>query len=449
MAEETSEKYNFSHLKKLGPYRLIRHLGIGGMGEVYLAEHKSGEYVALKLLLPSLANNRHHIELFLKEINLLGAIKHPGIVRALDAGVQDDVCFFAMDFIDGYDLTSLIDGDAVSEKVALRIIRETAVILRDVFKNYQVIHRDIKPENIMITSDGAVHLLDFGLSLAQKHNDEYNCGGIGTAQFSAPEQFAGAAIDFRADIYSLGVTLYQLLTKSFPYDGSTEDIKNGHLQQPVPDPRNLRSDISEHTVKIIRKAMGKKSECRYKSWNRMIADIDSALRKISPDSRFATIMRLPGMKRNLVALLVALVAFGGLIFYSHIEVARKNIELKAANLLKTVKTISKEDCQEALKILDELPPEMPEKFRTAVVEAKVILNQKIAEKKRYDQDIAVENALRDIRHKSYILEQQNNWAEARKLWESQLKYHEFKAHDRFASEAGRYLEYISVKALNN
>ncbi|MDD2479174.1 MAG: serine/threonine-protein kinase, partial [Victivallaceae bacterium] len=177
---KSNERYSFCHLKNLGDYQLIRPLGIGGMGEVYLARRASGQFIALKLLLPTLANNRRHIELFLKEIALLREIKHPGIVCVLDAGVQDDVCFFAMDYIDGHDLSALINGEAVDEVVALKIIREVAVILRAVFNDYQVIHRDIKPENIMITPDGGVHLLDFGLSLALSSDNEYQCRGIGT-----------------------------------------------------------------------------------------------------------------------------------------------------------------------------------------------------------------------------------------------------------------------------
>lgn len=443
---KSNERYSFCHLKSLGDYQLIRPLGIGGMGEVYLARRASGQFIALKLLLPTLANNRRHIELFLKEIALLREIKHPGIVCVLDAGVQDDVCFFAMDYIDGHDLSALINGEAVDEVVALKIIREVAVILRAVFNDYQVIHRDIKPENIMITPDGGVHLLDFGLSLALSSDNEYQCRGIGTVQFSPPEQIAGDTVDLRADIYSLGVTLFQLLTKHFPYDGEVEEIRAAHLNEPVPDPRSYRQEISPFTVEVIKRMMAKDPDERYQSWNEIIMVCDKVLKKMSQKKYFAN-LALPGLKKNLVALLLALIALLGLVLYSRVEAARKRVERDSARLLKSVETMPEDDCQQKLEALNQLPPDMSKKYLLAVAEAKKILKGRIAERKRREQAVAIENALREIRHKSYNdFEQQKQWVEAQRFWQSQLEHHEFKHESRFVTEVTRYLDFIKQQS---
>jgi serine/threonine-protein kinase len=278
-----TEKSNFSHVKRLGNYRLQHPLGIGGMGEVYLAVREPDQTrVAVKLLLPSLANNRYHLSLFLKEIGMLSRIKHPGIVRVLDAGVQEDICFFVMDYIEGRNLVSVIDEDQpVSELAALTIIRDAAVILRDVYRKYRIIHRDIKPENIMITQQGSVHVLDFGLSRGLTEAQGRNAAGIGTAHFAAPEQQLGQNIDFRADIYALGATLFQLLTGRYPYECATiEELREAHASAPLPEAQETRPDLSEESAAILKRSLAKPPEGRYSSWREMIHSLNKAIRSV-------------------------------------------------------------------------------------------------------------------------------------------------------------------------
>lgn len=283
MSDSMTEKSNFSCVRRLGNYRLQYPLGIGGMGEVYLAIREPDETrVAIKLLLPPLANNRYHLGLFLKEIGVLSSIRHPGIVRVLDAGVQEDICFFVMDYIEGRNLVSVIEEDQpVSEMAALTIIRDAAVILRDVYRKHRIIHRDIKPENIMITPHGSVHVLDFGLSRGLTEAQGRNAAGIGTAHFAAPEQQLGQSIDFRADIYALGATLYQLLTGRYPYEcNSIEELREAHSNAPLPNPCGIRPDLSEESAAVLKKSLGKTPDQRYSSWREMIHELNRAIRKV-------------------------------------------------------------------------------------------------------------------------------------------------------------------------
>ncbi len=395
MPDNILEKSNFSHVKRLGNYRLLYPLGIGGMGEVYLAEREPDRAkVAIKLLLPSLANNRYHIELFLKEIKMLARIKHPGIVRALDAGVQGDVCFFVMDYIQGRNLVSVIEQDQpVSEVAALVIVRDAAVILRDVYRKYRIIHRDIKPENIMITPQGSVHVLDFGLSWGIQDARGYNSAGVGTAHFAAPEQQAGKQIDYRADIYALGATLFQLLTGRYPYErDSVEALREAHQNAPVPNPRELRPNLSDEATAILEKCLAKAPEDRYASWREMIHSLNHALRKLK---------RQKYQSRRRFFFLIPLLLFSGAAaghFYSRYHSQA------------------------------ELQP-LPSSTRTEAPNN----NERLAKE------------LQRLREYSQPLLEKKEFAKVRELWLEQLKNGEFRDDEEFIDEANRFLSTLDTE----
>lgn len=445
MEDRITVKSNFSHVQKLGAYSLIRPLGIGGMGEVYLARRDSdNSLVAIKLLLPSLANNRYHIELFLKEINMLEQIQHPGIVRVLEAGVQDDVCFFVMDYIDGNNLVSILETEkTVSETAALAIIREVAMILRDVYEKYHIIHRDIKPENIMITQNSTVHVLDFGLSWGMHEQRNGRCPGIGTAHFAAPEQQHGMGVDYRADVYSLGATLYQLLTGKFPYErNSIADLKEAHLNAPIPDPLKLRPDLSPVTVALIRKSLAKDPENRYRNWENMLKDINKALDR---SCRRHNLVASSTGKYLLMALLLSLAALSVLIYLSRKEIQQKRWDVECAKLLEIAEKLSPQNYEEALNILDEIPLHASRQYLEAADEVRSMIESKLAVIQEQEREEKIATELKRIREQSYKLEEQQRWQEIKELWHNQLEKNPFRNDKSFIAEVRRHLDMVDMK----
>ncbi|MFT5322954.1 MAG: serine/threonine protein kinase [Planctomycetaceae bacterium] len=205
-------------------YKLISILGAGGMGTVYKAIHtKLDRVVALKLLPTRRIGNADAIVRFEREMKAIGKLDHPAIVRATDAGEDDGQHFLAMEFVDGFDVSELVERHGpLSVPDASEIIRQAAIGLQHVHER-QLVHRDIKPSNLMVTEDGQVKILDLGLALlADQHEGlgELTTVGqmMGTVDYMAPEQCNDSHdVDIRADIYSLGATLFKMLTGTAPY----------------------------------------------------------------------------------------------------------------------------------------------------------------------------------------------------------------------------------------
>ncbi len=205
-------------------YKLISILGAGGMGTVYKAIHtKLDRVVALKLLPTRRIRNADSVVRFEREMKAIGKLDHPAIVRATDAGEDDGQHFLAMEFVDGFDVSELVERHGpLSVPDACEIIRQAAIGLQHVHER-QLVHRDIKPSNLMVTEDGHVKILDLGLALlADQHEGlgELTTVGqmMGTVDYMAPEQCNDSHdVDIRADIYSLGATLFKMLTGTAPY----------------------------------------------------------------------------------------------------------------------------------------------------------------------------------------------------------------------------------------
>ena len=209
-------------------YKLISMLGAGGMGTVYKAIHtRLDRVVALKLLPARRIGNAEAIARFEREMKAIGKLDHPAIVRATDAGEENDQHFLAMEFVDGYDVSQLIERHGpLSVADACEIIRQSAIGLQHVHEQ-GLVHRDIKPSNLMVTADGQVKILDLGLALLgeqQDGMDELTTVGqmMGTVDYMAPEQCDDCHdVDIRADVYSLGATLFKMLTGSAPFATTT------------------------------------------------------------------------------------------------------------------------------------------------------------------------------------------------------------------------------------
>ena len=217
--------------ERVGDYRLLRRLGGGGMGEVYLAEQQRlGRQVALKLMRPGHAVSRTARARFRREIDAVAGVDHAGICPVLDAGEIDGVPFLAMRYLDGETLAQRIlraretGGVPVEEGVAL--VEKVAAALHAAHEK-GLVHRDVKPGNVMVTESGEPVLLDFGLARLDEEDDEAGLtrsgDRLGTPAYMAPEQVAGQAVDRRTDVYGLGATLYELLTGRPPFEGPTRE----------------------------------------------------------------------------------------------------------------------------------------------------------------------------------------------------------------------------------
>ena len=203
----------------IGRYRLVRRVGAGGMGVVYEAvDTRDESRVALKVLLPHAAEEADGLLRFKREFRALARLKHPNIVRVLDAGIENDVPFIAMEFIEGKDirrhLRALPEGP-VRDRELRRCLRQIFSALDHIHVR-RIVHRDLKPENILVTGDGRVKLMDFGVARWVR-TPTTSSGLLGTFAYMAPEQVTNAEIDGRADLYAVGVLMYELLTGDYPF----------------------------------------------------------------------------------------------------------------------------------------------------------------------------------------------------------------------------------------
>lgn len=260
---------------------LEKRLGQGGMGEVWLATQFPMERpVAIKILSPKFSSNEAFIELFLNEIRLTGKMEHPNIVTAFTAGVVGDFYYLAMSYVDGHELSEVLDIEGVmDEREALKIVRFIAEALKYAWNRYKLLHCDIKPSNIMLDINGSPKLMDLGIS--KTISDETNdCEEIaGTPYYISPEQARkDKDIDFRSDLYSLGATLYHMVTGEVPFKGvSAYDTMVKHINEPLIAPRDRNPAISKNCSDLICIMMTKSPWGRHSSWEYLISDIDLVL----------------------------------------------------------------------------------------------------------------------------------------------------------------------------
>jgi serine/threonine-protein kinase len=259
----------------LGPYYLRERLAEGAMGQVYKAWHpRLGRLVAVKTLHKELVSSPKARDRFLREVRLVAQLVHPNIVRSLDAGEVDGRLFLAMDFVEGTNLSALMKQNGpLPVEVAVDYARQVALGLQHAFER-GIIHRDIKPSNLMVASGAAtsIKILDFGLARFDTEEEEgkrlTQVGKLlGTVDYIAPEQAADARrADHRADIYSLGCTLYYLLTgqPAFPGTDLVEKIHSRQLGEP-PDVRALCPEASVGLAEVLRKLMARRPEDRYQT----------------------------------------------------------------------------------------------------------------------------------------------------------------------------------------
>lgn len=252
-------------------FTIERLLGTGGMGSVYLAAHpRIPRKVGLKLLHRSLTDDMHTSRMFEREADHAARLDHPNIVSVLDRGRDGDQLWIAMQYVPGINAATAIVEGRVNTAQAIHIVSEIAKALDYAHEN-GVLHRDVKPANILLEQTksgdfGRVMLADFGIAkaLTESVNRTKSAKLFASLQFAAPEQFEDGDLDRRADVYALGGTLYNLLTGSPPYGGtSLPALMRAHLHDPVPVPSDLRPDLPRGLDAVVGWAMAKRPGDRF------------------------------------------------------------------------------------------------------------------------------------------------------------------------------------------
>lgn len=280
-----------------GRYTLERLIGQGGTADVYRAkDSRLDRTVSIKILNSDLAKNAEFRNRLKREATAASELAHPGIVRIFDAG-EDTVAdalgssvtyaYIVMEFVQGIELTKVIAKGPLKVAEALRIAKETADAVAFAHKKH-IIHRDLTPSNIMITKDGSVKILDFGIAFSLTDGDSAQTQAlsiVGTPAYFSPEQANGSQGDERSDIYSLGVVLFEMLTGRVPFAATTPvDVARAHLDEVAPAPSSLNSKVPGRVDMVVERALSKSPADRFTSAAAFAHDIESAFADITGSS---------------------------------------------------------------------------------------------------------------------------------------------------------------------
>jgi len=262
--------------QNIGDYEILSQLGCGGVGEVYMVRHVISQRVEALKLLRSDRNRTDLSERFLREIRLLAGLSHPHIARLNNAFQHDDRIAMVMEFIEGEDLYLKLHSPWPRRAMeGLTYIRQVLSAL--VYAHARgVIHRDIKPSNVMITREGDAKLLDFGMAFQSADMSHTRPGYVlGSLHYMSPEQVRGERVDARSDLYSTGITLYEILTGRRPFDGKTEyDVMTGHLREEPKRLVELNPAIPDAVSDTILRALAKDASQRFQTAREFLTALD-------------------------------------------------------------------------------------------------------------------------------------------------------------------------------
>lgn len=281
----------------VGRYEFLVPIAQGGMAAVWAARLKGtrgfSKTVAVKTMLPTISDDPHFEQMFLDEAQLCSRIRHPNCVEILDLGEQDDLLYLVMEWVDGEPLSSIrraaAKADGIPRPIAVKIVADAAAGLHGAHElkdengeTIGLVHRDISPQNILLTYDGVVKIVDFGVAKASGRTAEHtNAGQIkGKPPYMSPEQALGKDIDRRSDVFALGIILYQLTTGKHPFRGENDVItlQNIVSDRPIIPPRAYDKEYPKPLEAVVMKALERDVEKRYQT----AADLEGALDRVFP-----------------------------------------------------------------------------------------------------------------------------------------------------------------------
>jgi eukaryotic-like serine/threonine-protein kinase len=281
--------------QRIGPYEIIRQLGVGGMAEVYRVRPKGSPapQLIIKCIRPELAKKAEFVLALMNEARLLAMLCHPNIVRILDFGESNGRHYIALEFLDGLSLAAVM-GRARKARKPLPIAL-VAFIAREVCRGLAavhslhdsagrpcgIIHRDVTPSNVMTTTTGQVKLLDFGIAKMAGQSSSTRPGQIrGKSGYLAPEQILGGQVDKRVDLFALGVIVYEMLTLQPLFGGAGGDLAalRRTLDAPIVAPSRVRRDVPSTLNAVVLRALSRKPDLRYASADALASDFDGVLR---------------------------------------------------------------------------------------------------------------------------------------------------------------------------
>ena len=280
-------------------YEIVGKIGTGGMADVYKAmDHKLNRFVAVKVLKPEFREDTTFIKKFISEAQAAAGLTHPNIVNVFDVGDDGGVYYIVMELIEGITLKEYI-----SKKGKLSIKEATSIAIQvsmglEAAHSHGIVHRDVKPQNIIISTDGKVKVTDFGIARAASSNT-ISSNVMGSVHYSSPEQVRGGYSDEKSDIYSLGITLYEMVTGRVPFDGDTTvAIAIKHLQEEMVPPSVYTPDLPYSLEQIILKCTQKSVDRRYSRMEDVIADLKHSL--IDPQGDFVKLTTVDNDAKTVV-----------------------------------------------------------------------------------------------------------------------------------------------------
>jgi serine/threonine protein kinase/cytochrome c-type biogenesis protein CcmH/NrfG len=282
-------------------YQVIEDLGHGGMGRVYkVFDMEVREKLALKLLNPEIASDERTIERFRNELKLARTISHRNICRMHDFGREEGTYYITMEYVQGEDLKSFIHRvGALPIGKAVHIARQICDGLAEAHR-VGVVHRDLKPQNVMIDHDGNARIMDFGIARSVKGKGITGANVmIGTPEYMSPEQVDGKEADWRSDIYSLGIVLFEMLTGRLPFEGETPlSVAVKQKIEAPPDPQRINPQIPEGLSQVVRKCLDKSKDKRYQSADDLSADL-AGIEAASPERTTPAPVRKPATSKQI------------------------------------------------------------------------------------------------------------------------------------------------------
>lgn len=355
-----------------GQYRLLEKVAIGGMAELFKAKQMGLEgfqrIVAVKRILPHLASNSDFVTMFIDEAKLAAQLNHPNIVHIYDLGKTDDAYFIAMEYVEGRDLRSIMKeseplGKTIPLSAAVYITKKVCSALHYAHtakdsdgKPMKLVHRDVSPQNILISSSGEVKLVDFGIAKAASKASHTQSGALkGKLLYMSPEQAWGKTLDGRSDIFSIGTVLFEMLTgKKLFYGDSEMSILERVREAKLPDFEQYRDIIPPQLEKIIRKALEKDPDRRYRDARGLETDLD----------KFVRTMGITATTYDVVAFLNEI--FPSIYTRDKLDALAREKEEAEAEIAQAKKEQEREEAKEQQKVTE---PKEPEKKKVDTIKA--------------------------------------------------------------------------------